>query len=136
VSEKNIVPSVSGGWLSCIFKGLKFIVVSYVLSVVLIAILSAVIVFTDISESCSTPCVKVITFIGVFASAYLLSRTSQSRGWLGGALTGGANIGLLIIIGTALNANNPFTLSNLVSVLIGCFVGSVGGICGINSKKN
>ncbi|MBQ4526913.1 MAG: TIGR04086 family membrane protein [Clostridia bacterium] len=127
--------SVSSGKLSRVLKGIKFILISYCISVALVAVVSALIVYTDIPEHISNPAVKIITFFGVVLSSYLTSRTAQNRGWLCGAWVGGLNIAMLILIGTAIFGNYPFTVSNVVSVLIGCVLGSIGGIIGINSTK-
>lgn len=134
MSEKNVVAKGAkkmNSWL----KTVKFILISYVLSVALIAVLSALTVYTDLPESASAPLVKIITFFGAFVSAFLNAGASGSRGWLFGALTGGLNIVILIILGTAFYGNNPFDASNAVSVLIGTAVGIFGGILGVNMKK-
>ena len=135
MSEKNNGFVSVPGKLHAILRGLKFILISYIVSVALIAVLSALIVYTDLPESTSTPVVKVITFFSVVLSAFLTARSSHSRGWLCGALVGGSNVCILILLGTAIYAHNLLTVSNLLSVAIGALLGVAGGVFGINSRK-
>lgn len=135
MSEKNNASQRGAVKLSAFLKILKFIVISYAVCVLLIAVLSALLVYTDLPESITEPCIKLITYLGVFISAFLSARSSNSRGLLWGAYTGGLNIIILTFIGAAAYGNRFFDLSNLIAILSGAGVGAVGGILGINSVK-
>lgn len=135
MSEKNNASKKGTGKLSVFLKTLKFIVISYAVCVLLIAVLSALLVYTDLPESITNLSVKVITYVGVFISAFLSARSSNSRGLFWGAYTGGLNIMILTFIGAAAYGNRFFDLSNLMAILAGMGIGAVGGILGINSVK-
>jgi len=116
-------------------KSLKFIIISYLISVILLAVLAVVIVYTDVSESISVPAVKSIKLFAAFLSAFLTSRSCNSKGWLCGIITGTINVALLIFIGTLLVDGSFFKKSNILLVAFGGICGMIGGIIGVNSGK-
>ena len=115
-----------------VFKGIKFIFISYIISIALIAIVSFVVVYTDAPEAICLPSVRVITFFGAFLSSLLTARNLTTRGWLAGSGVGGLNIALLILLGAAAYGTNIFSVSNLYMILFGIISGMAGGIIGVN----
>ncbi len=113
-------------------KSIKFILISYLISFLLIAVLSAVITWTDVPEAVASPSVRVITFFSAFLSALLTTRSSGSKGWLVGALTGAINIAVLLLFGMALFGGMAFSFSNALMILLGAVSGMAGGIIGVN----
>lgn len=117
-------------------KAIKFTLISYVISVVLIALLAVIIVYTDISQKISVPSVRGITLFGAFLSAVLTARTCKSKGWVCGFFTGLFNVALLMFIGTALISSSFFTKSNVFLAFCGGLSGMAGGILGVNLGNN
>ena len=127
MSEPN-----SGLYPFSFLKAVKFILISYIISVALIAVVSLVVVSTDVPEAICTPSVRVITFFGAFLSSLLTTRNLTSRGWLLGAFVGGLNLALLILLGVAAYGTNIFSLHNIYMILFGIISGMAGGIIGVN----
>ena len=136
MSEPISVSASAAFGAGSIFKGIKFIIVSYVVSLAMIALLSALIVYTSLPEAFCAPAVRIITFLGAFLSALLTTRSAGSRGWLLGAVSGAANIMLLILLGMALMGGKMISASNLLMILFGAVAGMAGGIVGVNTQKN
>lgn len=135
MSEPISVPASANASAVSVLKGVKFILISYVVSLALIALLSALVVYTGIPEAVCVPAVKVITFFGAFLSALLTTRSTGSRGWLFGAISGGCNIMLLNLLGMALFGAKVFNASGALMVLLGCVAGMAGGIVGVNARR-
>lgn len=137
MSDIISVSSVSGkGTLHTVLKSVKFIFVSYIISVILLALLALALVYTDFPESYSYISVKIITLFGALLSACFTARSISSYGWLCGLFTGSANVIILLLIGQAFSASHIFTMSNLALVALAAICGSVGGIIGVNIGKN
>ncbi len=116
-----------------VLKALKFSIISYILSIILLAGLAIALVYTDMKESLAPSVVKGITLFGAFLSAYLTSRSASSKGWLRGAFAGVINILLLQLLGTAV-ASTPFVNATRVVMLVGgAVIGMIGGIFEVNS---
>ena len=120
------------GIISKILRLFKFIAISYVISFVFIVALSVIICYTDVPESVSTPAVKIITFFGVFISAFMHAARASGRGWLVGGITGIANIIILWILGFVFAGGDVFSAADSLQLLCGFLFGAVGGIFGIN----
>ncbi len=127
--------SESGGF-RFILKSLKFTLISYVISILLLAAWAILIVYTDVSEQLSMPVVKGITFFGAFLSALLASKTTGAKGWLSGLFTGAVNIVIIKLIGMALMGASIVMPSDLITLGAGAFFGMIGGIIGVNFGNN
>ena len=136
--SENISVSASTGTnvLNTALKAIKFILISYVISIILLALVAVFIVYTDVSESISGPAVKIITLLGAFISAFLTSKSAEAKGWICGAFTGGLNVFLLMVIGMALMGTQIFSMPNTILMLSGSFCGLIGGILGVNLGNN
>ncbi len=126
---------ISVSTASSFLKGLKFIFVSYVISIALIALVSAIVVYTDAPEAICIPSVRVVTFFGAFLASFLTARGITSRGWPTGALIAGLYIALLMLFGVAMLGADIFTLHNLTMILFGVISGMAGEIIGVNTSR-
>lgn len=132
----SVSPGLAAGSKRTILKSLKFTFLSYIISLVLLAIVAALVVYTNIPESISGTAVSVITLFGAFLSSFLTCRGISSKGWLFGFLTGAFNIAFLFFLGTFLTSESLFTVSKLLFTLYGGLCGAAGGIIGVNLGKN
>ena len=137
MSEIISVSSDSGTTTArIVMKCVKFTIVSYMVSMLLLAALAVIIVYTDVSEKISAPSIKGIKLFGAFLSALLTSKSCETKGWLCGALSGIFNIALLMVIGSFFVDSPVFITSNVVMLTFGGICGMVGGIIGVNLANN
>ncbi|MBQ6894488.1 MAG: TIGR04086 family membrane protein [Clostridia bacterium] len=137
MSDIISVSSGSGtGIFRVMLKGVKFSIISYVISFVLLLILAALIVYTNTPESICTPGVDAILLIGAFISAFLTARCLNSKGLLCGFFVGAFNIILLFGMGVLFTTAPFLTASKALFVLYGGIAGALGGIIGVNTGKN
>lgn len=131
----EIVSTASGNKIPGVLRGIKFIIFSYIVSVLLLAALSALIVYTAFPEKYAPVSVKGITLFGAFLSAFLTSRRAPGRGWLCGMINGACNVTLLAVLGVALFGGAVFEAANLTMILSGAGAGVLGGMLGINAGR-
>ncbi len=137
MSERVSTSSTSSATaVSALAKALKFIFISYIVSLALIMILAAVLVYTDIPESYSDTAIMIIELFAAFLSALLLAKNVGGKGWLCGFLTGGVNIIILLLLGSLLMNAPLFPNSALSRIACGALSGIVGGIVGVNLGDN
>ena len=135
----DVISATAGsgaGTIRILLKSVKFIILSYIISLILLLVLAAVIVYTDISETISNPAVSIITLSGAFISSFLTAKNLTSRGWLFGFVTGIFNIAFLFALGTLLTSSAFFTVPKIMFMLYGGMCGAIGGIIGVNVGKN
>jgi len=118
-----------------ILKGIKFIIISYITSLILIFTLTALIVYTDVPEGAGSIGVGIITFFGSFLSGLLFGRSTKRGGLLWGAIQGILNILGLFLLGFAIYGETGETSDMIIKILGGCICGAIGGIIGVNTGK-
>lgn len=133
VSTSSNAPATA---VSTLLKAVKLIFISYIISVVMIMALAAVLVYTDMPDSYSEPGVKIIELFAAFLSALLIAKNVGGKGWLCGLLAGGANIIILLLLGSLLMNSVFFTNSNISLISCGALCGIAGGIVGVNLGDN
>ena len=137
LSEIISLSSESGiNTIRIVLKSIKFTIISYLVSVLLLAGLSVIIVYTDVPEKISAPAVTGIKLFGAFLSAFLTSKSCQARGWLCGLISGVLNIFILTAVGSLFTDYAVFASANLTKLGLGGICGMVGGIIGVNFGKN
>lgn len=124
------------GTIRVLLKSVKFIILSYIISFILLLVLAAVIVYTNVSETISNPAVNIITLSGAFISSFLTAKNLTSRGWLFGFLSGLFNVAFLFAAGTLFTSSPFFTVPKIMFMLYGGICGAIGGIIGVNVGKN
>ena len=135
----DVISATAGtgaGTIRIILKSVKFIILSYIISFILLLVLAAVIVYTNVSETISGPAVNIITLSGAFISSFLTTKNLTSRGWFFGFLSGLFNIALLFAAGALFTSSPFFTVSRIMFMLYGGICGAIGGIIGVNVGKN
>lgn len=118
--------------ISSILKGVVF---SYIVTFILVFILSIVYYFCDMSDKLMGIAVFAIGVLGVFLGAFLLSRTISDKGMLHGGILGVIYCVILLILSFFINME--FTMGKGMIINIFSYIGSgmLGGIIGINNKK-
>lgn len=136
MSEQNSISSGSLSVVGNLLKVLKFILVSYVVSALLIAGLAALLAYTSLPEALANPGVRIIRMFGAFLTGLMLSRSVGKRGLLWGFAGGMMNIVLLGVLGSFLPEVSQNISKMLLTSLAGGATGALGGIIGINTNKN
>ncbi len=114
----------------------KNILIAYVLSLVLLLIFAVILTYTNIPESSITTVVLAVSIIGILYGSKLSASKAKSRGWLIGSVTGLLYMFILYLISLLANNRVIFDMHVLSVFIIGIVAGAVGGIIGINFKKN
>ncbi|MBO5370794.1 MAG: TIGR04086 family membrane protein [Clostridia bacterium] len=134
MSDSNAVSTLSSSKLRGIIRGIKFMFISYIVSALLIAVLAALLTYTDVPESVASPAVWGITLFAAFLSAFYTAKSASVRGWLCGMVSGVCNV--LVLAGAGMIIYSaPVSASMLLRIAGGAVAGAIGGICGINSKR-
>ena len=134
MSEQNSNISSSERKFS-ILKAIKFIIVSYLVSLILVFSLASLVVYTDVPESVGNVGVEVIAFLGAFICAFLLGRNLKRSGLIGGGVIGTFSILGLMLIGVAVYGEIANVADAVLKISGGFLSGAVGGILGVNTGK-
>ncbi len=113
-----------------IFRGLLF---SYVLTIILICIVSLVLYFSPLAESIVPYIIFGITLVCiVWGSAYVGKRVDE-KGWLRGGITGLLYVAFLMALSFIFLPDLSMGTNVIYRFVIGFSFGALGGILGINA---
>ncbi len=115
-------------------KLLKSIVMSYILTLIILLIFSVFITYTSLNESLADIIVACATYISTAACGFFAASNTSKKGWLTGSVAGLAYILILFII-ALLKGNYAVGTATIISLTISALTGAIGGVIGINSKK-
>ena len=114
------------------FMGIKYSVLSFIISIILMLIFALVLVYTDVSESSINPVIIVISCISVIISSFILSRTIKSKGIICGAIMGGSYFILLYLLSGIISMNFSLSMYSIIMMASCIGTGMFGGILGVN----
>ena len=114
---------------------LKGTVISILLSLILLTIYSALLSFTNISESTMTTVVLVITGISILLGSSMSSINIKKQGMLNGGLVGLIYVLLIYLLSSVFLVGFQFNLNSIIMIAVGILTGMIGGIIGVNLGK-
>ena len=111
------------------------VAVSYALSVVLLLVVTLIATMQSMSDKGISVLVNVVTAVSVLFCGFLNGRRSPRGGLLAGAVSGITYTIVLCILGKLIAQDMSIGLNAITAQVIGILCGAVGGIVGINTKK-
>lgn len=114
---------------------IKSVLISYGLSIVLLAIFAIILTYTSFPESSIPTVVLVVSILSILYAGKLSAKKAKSRGWLAGSITGLLYMVILYLISLTFTQRAVFDSYVILIFILGLITGAVGGIIGINLKK-
>lgn len=114
---------------------IKSVIIGVLATVAVMLLLSAVMLFFDISNSFSAPFATVSVAVGSFLAAFYASRKAESRGYLVGLTVGVVAFLAVMLISLAVSKDSV-GLNTLFHFIIIVVSSLIGGILGINVGNN
>ncbi len=113
----------------------KCLGLSYILSVVLLFLLSLGATIWDMSNDTVNTMILVVTGISILFCGAAAARGVGRGGLLNGVVAGVLYTALLYAIGGIITGSLGFNLATVTALLIGIICGGIGGVVGVNTKK-
>ncbi len=113
----------------------KCLVFSYVLSIVLLFILSVIATVWDMNNTGISISVWAITGISVLLCGMMSARGVGRGGLINGVIAGVSYTALLYAIGGIITGSLGFNSATVTALLVGVICGGIGGVLGVNTKK-
>ena len=116
-----------------IFKIFKGVGISIAFTLICLTIFSALLTYTNLSESLIQPVVISVTGISILVGSFFATRKVGKNGIIKGVLVGLIYILLIYIVSSVINGGNfALTIGSIIMILIGILCGAIGGIIGVN----
>ena len=108
---------------------------SLLISFILVFILAVVVYFSNVSDRVVTSAIFAVSCLSVFLGALILAKNIESRGLLNGLMLSGVYFAILFVVSLLANGSVALSFGNILRLLSILASGSLGGILGINTKK-
>lgn len=118
-----------------IFKILKGIILSVLITLLGLLILAIVITYTNVSESIIPIAVTIITAISILIGSFFSTINIQKNGLLNGFAVGFAYIATIYIISSITSTGFTLTNTSFIMIISAILAGMLGGIIGVNLKN-
>ncbi len=119
------------GSLTVFFKA---VFASVLFTAAVFLVFSLLVCFTPLSCECIPFVSLFVMVLSVLLCASIVCRNAKSRGYLKGALAGLSYVFIIYLVSALWGGGLFFNAYSLLLVFLGIFVGSIGGILGINMK--
>lgn len=110
--------------------------VSLAISVLFMCVLAVFVFFLNVSDRTTTMLIFALSALAVFLGALLLAKNIPSRGLINGLILALIYFLVLSAISFAVTGEISLNSTNLFRFLATLFAGMLGGILGINGKKD
>lgn len=118
-----------------IFKILKGIILSVLITLLGLLILAIVITYTNVSENVIPMAITIITAISILIGSFFSTINIQKNGLLNGFAVGFAYIATIYIISSITSTGFTLTNTSFIMIISAILAGMLGGIIGVNLKN-
>ena len=109
--------------------------ISLLISIILVFILAVIVYFANISDRTISAVIFAISVISVFFGGLILAKNVDNRGLVNGLLLAGVYFLALFLVSMLVNGRVAISLNNFLRLLSILASGGLGGVLGINTKK-
>lgn len=113
---------------------IKGTLISIVATLILLIIFSAILTYTNISESTIPTVIIVLTAIGILMGSHITTAHIRKNGIINGALVGGIYIIILYLISSIVTKEFSLNKYSIIMMATSLLIGALGGIIGVNRK--
>ena len=113
----------------------KSVGVAYMVSVILLFLLSVGATFSEMESETVNIFITLITCISVALSGFMAARGTGKGGLLNGVISGVIYTVMLYLAGGLINGNISFNTATIVALILGIICGGAGGVLGVNTKR-
>jgi len=115
---------------------IKGIIVSYIITIPAFIIFALLLSYIDFPEKYISSAVLIATIVSLLVAGSTATRNVKNKGWLNGAIVGLIYMLVLYIFSGLVFKNFTIDRQVIIMAVIGVLCGAIGGIIGINFKRN
>lgn len=133
INMKEIKSEGSTNNLRRILKGS---ITAIVITFVLLLIYAILLTYTNLNENTMSITIIIITAISILVGSFISSMNIKKNGLTSGMLVGLIYIITIYLVSSIIDQNFGLTMYSIIMIALSIVAGAVGGIIGVNIKKN
>ena len=106
----------------------KGVILAISASMMLLFVFSAILTYTNVSESVSNPVIIVITAVSILIASQISTRKIRKNGIINGGIIGGIYIIVLYLISSIVTGNFSLGINAIIMIIASIIAGMLGGI--------
>ncbi len=110
-------------------------IISFILTIIMIFIISVLLCNTNLNESIINPFIIFSSSFSILIGALFATRKIEKNGILVGSIIGIVYMLLIYIISSILNSNFSLNTNSVFLITFSIICGAIGGVLGINIKR-
>lgn len=114
----------------------KGVIFSYLITVLVFIVYGILLTYTETTEKNIQMVVMITTVLSVLVGGIIASKGVRSKGLIFGMLVGVVYALIMIMIAFCILPTIKITTKMIMIIILAISAGGIGGIIGINSKKN
>ncbi len=114
---------------------IKELLVSFIITIVLIFLLSVAVYSTELNENYIDSITIGIVCLSLLIAGARLAKSKKEKGIVYGSLLGIVYMVVLYIISSLCNMDFSVTINSIFMIILGVLGGAIGGILGVNFLK-
>ena len=115
--------------------GVKYSIVSFLLTIIFLIIFSLVLTYTEIQENTIEPVIIILSSISILICSFVTSKKIKSKGIITGGILGVTYFLLLYILSSIFNASFSLNMYSIIMMISCVITGMIGGILGVNFTR-
>lgn len=120
---------IKGSPILSLFKGL---LIGYIITIIVLFVLSALVTYTDFNENYIVTIIRVVTVIVCILCGLVTAKSAKKGGIWWGILSGFTYVLVMGLIGFILIPNYEIGPNLLINLALAIAGGGVGGVLGVN----
>ena len=117
-----------------IIRILKGSLISFLTTLILLIIFSAVLTYTNVSESVTPTVIIIVTALSILIGSQISTSKIKKNGIINGASVGAIYILFLYLISSLVTKNFSLNNYSIIMMVTSLLIGGLGGIIGVNRK--
>lgn len=113
----------------------KGIAVAYLVTIPMFVIFAFFLANMDFPEKFAPSAVIITTLVSIIVAGWTSTRKIKSKGWLNGGIIGFMYMGILFLVSSLVYRDYTITRHVIIMLIIGVIIGAIGGILGINLRR-
>lgn len=110
-------------------------IISFVLTLIMIFIISVLLCNTNLNESVINPFIIFSSSFSILIGGFCATKKIEKNGIIIGGILGLIYILTIYIISSILNSTFVLNTNSIILIISGIICGAIGGIFGVNMKK-
>ena len=129
-----VTENISNNFSSNVKNIMKGIVLSFLITVVMLFLVSILLCYTNMKENLIEPCIIFTSSFSILIGSFSIMKNVKQRGLVFGMALGTIYMLMIYLISSFISMDFSLGFGTIIMMILGIISGAIGGIIGVNLK--